>query len=392
MTSRSTHRYSWLIRIFDQRKVQSIRVVTMNSSNYTNTTQIPATDYSQFYKEPFGLMVVRLIAEGIIFFVGTVGNILVCVVVVREHLIHSIAYALIFNLAIADLGILLFSFPFGLIRTEGLAWPLGWFGCKVIYPLSDIFHGVSIGSITIIALHRYRGIVAGRSPDPQRRLKYARIVIASLWFLSFVFVVMPVLFNIEFAVIKGTPQCYPKFSKWLYFELYQIELFILTYILPIAIISFTYLKIRERLRESIRLRQRIRKQSGNGLAKKDTFNEKNFKALRVLAPVVVVFIVTMFPYNLYRVVEIFIDLSSIKYMLLFWKMSVLAFVCNSSANPVIYALMSGDFRKAFKWHLRYCVSKPLNKTKMFSLSERYTSIKPKLPRGGCKKTSSMVIV
>lgn len=366
----------------------------MNPSNYTNATQVPASSFNEFFKEPFALLVCRLILEGIIFFVGVVGNILVCIVVVRENLLHSIAYVFILNLAIADLGILLLSFPFGLIRTEDVSWPLGWFGCKVLYPISDVFHGVSIGSITIIALYRYRGIVSGRSPDPQRALKNARMVIASLWFLSFVFVVAPLLFSMEFIVHQGKTYCYPKFSVWLYFELYQLELFILTYILPIIIIMYTYIKIRERLRESIKLRQRIRNQSGIVISKKDAFNQRNFKALRVLAPVVVVFVVTMFPYNLYRVVEIFIDMSPVKYMLIFWKMCVLFFVCNSSANPVIYALMSGEFRKAFKWHLRYCATKPMNKTKMFSLSERYTSIKTKQPKAGRGKsaTSSMVIV
>ncbi|KAK3755853.1 hypothetical protein QZH41_003944 [Actinostola sp. cb2023] len=368
----------------------------MNSSNFTNTTEVPAASFQpQFLQEPLGLMISRLIIEGIIFFVGVVGNILVCVVVVRENLTHSIAYVLILNLAIADLGILLLSFPFGLIRTEGVSWPFGWFGCKVLYPISDVFHGVSIGSITIIAVYRYRGIVAGRSPHPQRALKYARTVIASLWLFSFILLVTPLFFSMEFGEYQEKHYCYPKFADWLYFKLYQMELFILTYILPIVVIMYSYFKIRARLRESIELRRRIRKQSGLVLSKKDVFNERNFKALRVLAPVIVVFVVTMFPYNLYRVVEIFIDISrssSVKYMLIFFKMVVLAFVCNSSANPVIYALMSGEFRKAFKWHLRYFLSKPLHKTKLFSLSERYTSIK-KQPKGERKKSpTSMVIV
>lgn len=366
----------------------------MNFSNNTNATLAASSaNLNQFLKEPFAVLVCRLVLEGVIFFVGVVGNILVCVVVVREKLLHSIAYVFILNLAIADLGILLLSFPFGLIRTEDVSWPFGWFGCKFLYPISDIFHGVSIGSITIIAVYRYRGIVSGRSPDPQRALKYARFIIVCLWFFSFVFVVAPLLSSMEYMVYQGRSYCYPKFSVWLYFRLYQMELFILTYILPIVIILYTYIKIRERLRESIKLRQRIRNQSGKVLSKKDAFNERNFKALRVLAPVVLVFVVTMFPYNLYRVVEIFIDMSSIKYMLIFYKMCVLAFVCNSSANPVIYALMSGEFRKAFKWHLRYCFCTPVNKTKMFSLSERYTSFKPRQSKGERRRSAtSMVIV
>jgi hypothetical protein len=364
----------------------------MNATNTSgNATQVPPSSIQQFLQEPFGLTVARLIIEGIVFFIGIVGNILVCVVVIRERLTKSIAYVFILNLAIADLGILLFSFPFGLIRTEGVNWPFGWFGCKVLYPLSDVFHGVSIASITIIAIYRYRGIVAGRNPNPHRAVKCSRVVILCLWVFSFLLLVVPLLFSMEYADIQGKHYCFPRFEKWLYFAIYQMELFVLTYMLPIAIILFTYIKIRARLRESIRLRHQIRRQSGLQKGKKNSFNEKNFKALRILTPVVLVFVISMLPYNVYRVVDILIDTSGIKYMLIFFKMCVLAFVCNSSANPVIYALMSDEFRKAFKWHLRYCVGKPLNKTKMFSLSERLTSIR-KTVKDRKKSATSMMIV
>lgn len=368
------------------------------SMNYStnassNATHVSSRTFHHFLQEPFGLTIGRLILEGIIFCIGVVGNILVCVVVVRERLTKSLAYVFILNLAIADLGILLFSFPFGLIRTEGISWPFGWFGCKIFYPLSDIFHGVSIASITVIALYRYRGIVAGRSPNPHRAANCAKVIILCLWVSSFLLLVVPLFFSMEFAIFQGKHYCYPKFEKWLYFAIYQMELFVLTYMLPISIILFTYVKIRARLRESIQLRHQIRRQSGLlNKTDKNTFNEKNFKALRILTPVVFVFVITMLPYNIYRVVDIFIDTSGIKYMLIFFKMCVLAFVCNSSANPVIYALMSGEFRKAFKWHLRYCVSKPLNKTNMFSLAERFTSIKKTNGKERKKSATSMMMV
>ncbi|XP_031556968.1 galanin receptor type 1-like [Actinia tenebrosa] len=367
---------------------------TMNSTNASsNATHVSSRSFHHFLQEPFGLTIGRLIIEGIIFFIGVVGNILVCVVVVRQRLTKSLAYVFILNLAIADLGILLFSFPFGLIRTEGISWPFGWFGCKVFYPLSDVFHGVSIASITVIAIYRYRGIVAGRSPNQNRAANCAKVIIFCLWVSSFLLLVVPLFFSMEFVIFQGKHYCYPKFEKWLYFAIYQMELFVITYMLPISIILFTYVKIRARLRESIRLRHQIRRQSGLlNKTDKDSFNEKNFKALRILTPVVLVFVVTMLPYNIYRVVDIFIDTSGIKYMLIFFKMCVLAFVCNSSANPVIYALISDEFRKAFKWHLRYCVSKPLNKTNMFSLAERFTSIKKAHGKERKKSATTMLMV
>ncbi|EDO34678.1 predicted protein, partial [Nematostella vectensis] len=252
----------------------------------------------------------------------------------------------VLNLAIADLGVLIFSVPFGLVRTEAISWPFGWFGCKVLYPFSDIFHGVSIASITAIAVYRYRGIVTGRSPDPHRTRKHAKLVVALVWVVSFLLLVLPLFFSMRYEKFNGDFYCFPKFSKFLYFRLYQAELLLLTYIIPLCIILFTYIKIRARLQESIQLRLQIRQQSG--FRRNDHFNEKNFKALKILTPIVVVFALTMLPYNIYRFADIFFDTSGFRYMLLFFKFCVVAFICNSSANPVIYTLISDEFRKAFK--------------------------------------------
>ena len=343
--------------------------------------------FTRFYIEPYGAQVVRLAMEAAIFVLGVVGNILVCVVVIREKLTRSLAYCLILNLAVADLGLLLFSLPFALLRTEDVSWPLGEFSCTVLYPLSDIFPAASIASITAIALYRYLGIVKGQTNfRRQRALKQAWIVVSLIWLLSFLLFVVPLFFAMTFATVGGRSYCFPQFSDQLYFDLYQAEAALLTYVLPLAIILFTYLAIRRRLQESIELHVNMRKESRSTRRSQDN---KTLKALKVISPVVLVFTITMLPYNAFRVVDMVADTHDFEYLLLFFKLCVLFFVANSSANPLIYAVVSDDFRKAFRWHLCRCL-RTNGDRKLFSFADRIitlrTNVKRSIGRQSTQKT------
>lgn len=49
------------------------------------------------------------------------------------------------NLAIADLGTLVMTTPFDIIRLEmPLNWPFGEFACLYFYPVVEIFYGSSV--------------------------------------------------------------------------------------------------------------------------------------------------------------------------------------------------------------------------------------------------------
>lgn len=352
----------------------------MNSSENSSKTGNDSTNLQpfQFYIEPFAAQLIRFILDAVIFVAGVLGNGLVCVVVIKENLHRSLAYCLILNLAISDLGVLLFSLPFAVLRTEDVSWPLGEFGCKVLYPLSDVFHGVSIASITAIAVFRYRGIISGHGMSQKGAMKTVKIVIVLIWILSALLFVMPLFFVMNYSERGGEVFCYPKFPNMMLYKLYQAETVLLTYLLPLGIILFTYLRIRRRLNESIALHSQIRRESRSPASKAPDktrcASERNYRALKVLTPVVLVFFVTLLPYNVFRVVDIFQDTSQFEYLLLFFKICIVFFVCNSSANPLIYALFSEDFRKAFKWHLRHCSSSN-KRSRLFSVTEKVTSIR-----------------
>ena len=101
------------------------------------------------------LRIARLSAETIIALLGVLGNISVIVVIVRCPFMRTVTNSFIRNLAFADLGVLILSFPLAVVREQTfMHWPLGKAVCQVVYPLSEIFIGVSVWSMVIISVDR----------------------------------------------------------------------------------------------------------------------------------------------------------------------------------------------------------------------------------------------
>ena len=134
-----------------------------NSSNSSNVvTWLPIMkamqngSFPEPYVFPFFAEVVFYVVQCILVVFGLVGNILVILSVRRNlHMKKSISNLFIQNLAVADIGVLVISHTFVLgLEIKNFAWPFGQFCCRVIFPLSDSFYGVSILSIVAISFHR----------------------------------------------------------------------------------------------------------------------------------------------------------------------------------------------------------------------------------------------
>ena len=134
--------------------------VSLNSSDVVNSPQMgkPAQNGSltQQFLFPYYAEVLFYIIQCILVVFGLLGNVLVILSVRRNpHMKKSISNLFIQNLAIADIGVLTLSHTFILgLEIKNFVWPFGEFFCRVIYPLSDSFYGVSIMSIVAISFHR----------------------------------------------------------------------------------------------------------------------------------------------------------------------------------------------------------------------------------------------
>ena len=125
--------------------------------NFTEEIDSSPTMNQLYFEEPAVLMITRLTIEVTLAFMGLVGNAVVSFVISRQNKFRSGLKVFIRNLALADIGILAISFPIAVVKEQlPFYWPFGRVICLYFYPLAEVFHGVSVWSITAIAIERYR--------------------------------------------------------------------------------------------------------------------------------------------------------------------------------------------------------------------------------------------
>lgn len=104
------------------------------------------TDTAFFY--------IQLVCYVIIFIVGVIGNVLVCLVVCRQRKMKNVTNYFIVNLAVADLSVLFICIPFDFGEQVTKAWPYGAIMCRLIYPLQTMATTASVGTLVAISLTR----------------------------------------------------------------------------------------------------------------------------------------------------------------------------------------------------------------------------------------------
>ena len=332
--------------------------------NITNVTKIHFDNTSSAEMnlaqelEPEPAMIFRLCVSGLICIIGVVGNIAVCIVTTCDRK-RSAVSLYILNLAIADLGILTVCYPLTLVKSaDPLHWPLGKFVCNVIYPLSDIFYGASIASIVAIAIDRYRAIVL--SMRIQNSLQTVKWAISVIWASSFMTIAFPLFFVMVYIDDKSrdTIDCTPRWSNVLYVRLYVGSLTLLFYATPLYLILWCYRQIAREIYKSKKLHKKILHQCRPNILSKRR-RDQNERALKILVPVVAVFAITMLPFHVFKLCLVFATdlLHILPYPWLVFNVCTILLLSNSSANPIIYSMVSADFRKSIKralsmqWHL-----------------------------------------
>lgn len=134
---------------------------------------------------------------------------------------------------------------------------------------------------------------------------------------------------------------------------YVIVASLFNYVLPLTIISWTYFKIFRKISQSDTFNKSTldTKQLKNKSSSRFEMRrmKRNTRARKILTPVVVIFAVALLPVNVFRLILVFIpSLVSFRYLWILYNLCIIATVLNSSCNPFIYALVSDNFRVAFK--------------------------------------------
>ena len=105
-----------------------------------------------------GFLIFQTVAEIIILLLGTIGNVLVVLVIAKRRKMRTVTNYLILNLACADLTVLSSNIPIDLTTRFMKRWVFGKATCKIIKPLQTMGTSASILTLVAISLSRYENI------------------------------------------------------------------------------------------------------------------------------------------------------------------------------------------------------------------------------------------
>ncbi|XP_078372280.1 adenosine receptor A3-like [Oculina patagonica] len=324
-----------------------------------SVTQSAAPVFPTYLHQPLGATVFQITLWSTIVFLGVIGNLLVCIVVVGHPKMKTSMNFYLLSLAIADLGVLLIIYPLVVLKyLIPFRWLLGEQACYYLYPTVEIFFGASIWSITAIAIERYRNIVGAKryQISPRSRVRTG-LVIGMVWLASFLFSCVPLYPVMTYVLTYDI--CYPNwpdmYGKNVVFLSYSIALIVVWYALPLVVIAVTYMRIKKRVQESAKFQKTMSQDetmtsqcsSSKGRHEKRICSRSN-KAGRILTPLVILFTVTMFPLNALRVLSLIMpDIWTHSYYNLIIGQVIMFIMINSSANPLVYYITSKEFKDAF---------------------------------------------
>ncbi|XP_022796055.1 neuropeptide FF receptor 2-like [Stylophora pistillata] len=312
---------------------------------------------------------IRLLCYVIIFIVGVIGNILVCLVVCRQRKMKNVTNYFIFNLAVSDLSVLLICIPFDFGEIVTGEFPYGAVMCRLIYPLQTMATTASVGTLVAISLNRFMAVVYPLRP--QLHTRDAKKVIGVIWVFALA-LVSPYMAVLEMDV-SGT-ECDEDFQeKGLKAGVYTISIFLLQYLVPLSIIGLSYIRIGRDLRPD--------KRSYSNYALQRDQEKEAHKVMKILTVVVIVFALLMLPNHIFF---LWLDFGNgdrhpnATGIMQFCQICVYA---NSAANPLIYNAVNEQFREGFKTYFRSWIEcvlkiKGSNRREDLNVANRQNGAKP----------------
>ncbi|XP_009491695.1 galanin receptor type 1 [Pelecanus crispus] len=281
---------------------------------------------------------ITLIVFGLIFTLGVLGNSLVITVLARSKpgKRRSTTNIFILNLSIADLAYLLFCIPFQSTVYVLPTWVLGAFICKFIHYFFTVSMLVSIFTLSAMSVDRYVAIVHSRRSSALRVSRNALLGVGLIWALSFA-LASPVAHHQRLFHRDASNQtfCWEHWPNPRHKKVYVVSTFVFGYLLPLLLISFCYAKVLNHLHKKLR-----------NMSKKSEASKK--KTAQTVLVVVVVFGISWLPHHVIHLWAEFGIFPLTQASFLFRVTAHCLAYSNSSVNPIIYAFLSENFRKAYK--------------------------------------------
>ncbi|XP_054264161.1 neuropeptides capa receptor-like [Macrosteles quadrilineatus] len=304
---------------------------------------------------PLSVVVPITIVYAFIFLSGVVGNIATCVVIIFNTSLHTATNYYLFSLAVSDVTLLLLGLPNDLSAFwQQYPWTLGEPFCKLRALISEMTSYTSVLTIVAFTTERYLAICHPLLSYTMTGLRRAVRIVTVVWGLSFISALPFALFT-KVNYITFPPETNNIVEESAFcgmldenipdnLPIYELS-FIVFFLLPLCIIGVLYTKI------GLQIRSGSLDKGVNGSVHGETKTSQSRKSIiRMLVAVVITFFLCWAPYHAQRLHYRYGRDSDYYYQINEWLYYVAGcfYYLSSTANPLLYNLMSGKYRDGFR--------------------------------------------
>ena len=277
----------------------------------------------------------------IICVVGLVGNGLVIYVVIQYTKMKTVTNMYILNLAVSDLCFLV-GLPFLITTAIMKGWIFGFVMCKIYLILTSINWFTSVFTLTVMSADRYMAVCHAVRSMSYRTPVVSAAICVCVWTASFL-VMLPIILYSTTVPKQNDPggeSCtlmFPQGQPINSQKAFIWYTFLMGMAIPVTLIIVFYGMVLVRLKNV-------------GPRKKSKEKKKSHKKVtKMVFAVIAVYIICWLPYWVFQLVQYYQPspggIQPWK-IYLFQVLTCMSYA-NSTLNPLIYAFLSDNFRKAF---------------------------------------------
>ncbi|XP_029660848.1 neuropeptides capa receptor-like isoform X1 [Formica exsecta] len=297
-----------------------------------------------------------------IFVTGIFGNVVTCIVIKRNPVMQNATNYYLFNLAISDLLLLILGLPNELsVFWQQYPWTLGVGLCKIRAYVSEMSSYVSVLTIMVFSLERYLAICHPLHLYVMSGLKRPVRFIVGAWLLALIFALPFAVYTtvnyIEYPPRSGryseeSAMCAMLLPNMPKFPLYELSCLIF-FLVPMLSIAMLYVRM------GLRIQSNGLGHSIEGSVHGETKQAQSRKAIiRMLSAVVITFFICWAPFHAQRLLYVY-QVSAFEVINEWlYPLGGCLYYFSTTANPILYNVMSVKYRMAFKKTLRCTPTSP----------------------------------
>ena len=289
------------------------------------------------------------LAYSIIWLLGTFGNAVVCLAILKRKRLQNSCNMFTFNLAFHDLILVAVYVPTQMIAMENCYhWILGNVMCHLVYIILPLSLSVSVGTLLAITADRYRAIVFPMKAKLSRRPVF--IVIGVIWMVS-ALTALPLVFVVSLvSPLPGVYYCVEKWPSDTILGVYWLAMFFIQYLLPLCAISVLAGKTAYTLRKTS-LEGKMETCTQSEMFRKTLLKraKQTKRITKMLIALVLLYAICMLPQHVVHTFwRRYGDLNFKSYREQVMIIANISPIANSALNAIAYGTLNKEFKAVFK--------------------------------------------